>query len=166
MPMVVAAGEWTALTRNTPRPAPHSPSQTRGRGSAAPAPMLRLCACVRRPPFTAQGAPPRPAARVSSGLDQLPLYTEGTSEAAEGRIVPNRDRCPTLPGNPPLSQNEFYPRGHRQDISGGPVPPPGDPARLRPHLGREVVRSIGIVGDVVLRGVRRAAGSAVRMRLP
>lgn len=157
MPTMVLAGDGSVLTRSSPRPAPHSPSQTRGRGAAAPTPMGRLCACVRRPPFTAGGC----AAAGGAGL----LWTRPSAALHGGDLTGGGGQNRTLPGNPRLSQNEFYPRGHRHDISGGRAPPPGDPARLRPHLEREVVRSIGIVGDVVRREVRRAAGSAVRMRL-
>lgn len=72
-------------------------------GSAAPGPHAALCACVRRPPLTLQVTPERPAPSASAGLDHLAFYTEGISAEAEGRVIPHRDRCPTIPGKTRVS---------------------------------------------------------------
>lgn len=59
---------------------------------------------------------------VFAGLDHLPFYTEGLEGGVESRIIPNRDRYPTLPVDPriPLkthSTQEDTGRSFRQDTS-------------------------------------------------
>lgn len=138
------------------RPAPYSPSQPWGRGLAAPAPMLRLRACVRDLPF-ALPVSQRPGGSVSAGLDHLSSYPEGTTVGTEDRIGPNRDRGPTLTGNPGISPKTNSTLGHTGSTIQKAPPRPGRcaPPPLPPP-GGGVVRPIGIVGGVVREEVRSA----------
>lgn len=69
----------------------------------------------------------------AAGLDHLPFYAEGTLRSAEGNVIPNRDRCPTLPGDPRIS---FKTNSSQKDTSGtisGRSAPPRAVDSALPH---------------------------------
>lgn len=60
----------------------------------------------------------------AAGLDHLPFYAEGTLRGAEGNVIPNRDRCPTLPGDPRISfKKNSSQKDTSRTISGRSAPP-------------------------------------------
>lgn len=129
VPTGVAAGERPSPRGTHPAGPPLTVTAAgkglRGSRPHAAPPRMRARAALSLPGVSARG-------RGLLRARPCAVYPEGTCEAAGHRVLPNRDRCPTFPGSQDLSQNEFCPRGHRQDISGGPVPPRGDLVHLPP----------------------------------
>lgn len=162
MPTGVAAGERPS-PRGTHPAGPPLTVTAAGKGLRGSRPH------TAPPRMRARAALPSPesprAAGVSSGPDHVPFTLRGparrrgTESYLTGTgVLPSRDPKISLKTN---SAHEDTGRTFQEARSR----PGATWSTSPPHLEREVVRPIGIVGDVVRGEVRRALDSAVRLRL-